>query len=334
MGESLVGGRLGTRLVDVHMHYLPRCYRDALDAAGLEQLDGGMPIPEWSEELTLAAMDELGIETAMLSVSSPSIRFVEGEAERRLCRQVNESGADLVCRHPGRFGLFATLPLPDPEAALAEIAHAFDDLGADGVVLESNIRGVYLGDPRLAPVFAELDRRGAVVFLHPTSPACFEGVALGRPAPMIEFPTDTTRTVVDLLYSGALARYGNLRIIVPHGGGTLPFLAPRIAMFSSRPYVSPRPRGADEVFDLLRRLYYDVVQVGHPAPLNALREIASPDRLLFGTDLPFGRVASVQANIAHLNASQLSDEELAKLGRHNAHGLFPRLSCACGQPHR
>ena len=292
-----------------------------------------MPIPDWSEDAALTAMDELGIETAILSLSSPSVRFLEGEAERGLCRQVNEVGAELRQRRPNRFGLFATLPLPDPEAALGELAYALDTLGADGVILETNIRGVYLGDSQLAPVFEELNRRGAVVFLHPTSPACYEQVALGRPAPMIEFPTDTTRTVVDLLYSGALARYQNLRIIVPHGGGTLPFLAPRIAAFSRRPFVTPRPDGPDEVFELLNRLYYDVVQAAHPAPLSALRQIASPDRLLFGTDWPFGKVDSVRANIAHLNASNLSDSELARLGRHNAHRLFPRLTCGCGGSH-
>jgi predicted TIM-barrel fold metal-dependent hydrolase len=327
------GGRIGARLIDVHMHYLPAGYRDALAAAGLDRLDGGMPIPDWSEALALNAMDRLGIETAMLSITSPSVRFLDGAAETRLCREVNDAGADLVRRYPGRFGLFATLPLPDPEAALAEIAYAFDALGADGVVMETNIRGMYLGDPELAPVFEELDRRAAVVFLHPTTPACFEKVALGRPAPMIEYPMDTTRTVVDLIYSGALARYDRLRVIVPHGGGALPVLAPRIAAFAGRPYIEPRPGDPAAVFALLRRLYYDTVQSGHPAPLSALREIADPERLLFGTDWPFGPVESALLNMERLAASDMSDTDLALMGRHNAHGLFPRLPCRCGAFH-
>lgn len=312
------------------MHYLPAGYRAALAAAGLDTLDGGMPIPEWSEALALQAMDQLGIETAMLSVTSPSVRFLEGAAERRLCREVNDAGADLVRRHPGRFGLFATLPLPDPDAALAEITYAFDELGADGVVMETNIRGIYLGDPQLAPVFEELDRRAAVLFLHPTTPACFAKVALGRPAPMIEYPLDTTRTVVDLIFSGALARYPRLRIIVPHGGGALPTLAPRIAAFAGRPFVQPSPESGAEVLTLLRRLYYDVVQSGHPAPLSALREIADPEHLLFGTDWPFGPTESSLVNLQRLAASDMSDADLARMARHNAHGLFPRLPCRCG----
>src|SRR5262249_51586002 len=155
-----------------------------------------------------------------------------------------------------------------------------------------------------------LDRRGAVLFLHPTTPACFGKLALGRPAPMIEYPLDTTRTVVDLLYSGALARYADLRIIVPHGGGALPLLASRIAALADRPVVEPRPGSPREVFAQLRRLYYDVVQSGHPAPLAALRAVADPDRLLFGTDWPFGPVESSLINMERLAASDLTDADL------------------------
>jgi predicted TIM-barrel fold metal-dependent hydrolase len=329
--EPETSRRIGGKLVDVHMHFLPECYREALAAAGMATLDGGIPIPQWSEDLALKTMDELGIESALLSISSPSIRFLDGQAELDLCRNVNLAGADLVARHPDRFGLMATLPLPETDAALAEIAFALDQLEADGVVIETNIRGIYLGDQRLAPMFDELDHRGAVVFLHPTSPACFEAVALGRPAPMTEFPLDTTRTVVDLLYSGTLLRCSDLKIIVPHGGGAVPALAQRIAGVAARPYLNPRPKDEEEVYRLLASLYYDVVQSGHAAPLSALRHIAPVDHLLFGSDWPFGKVETVKRNVRFVEDSDLSDQDLALIGRENAHRLFPRfrLACAC-----
>jgi predicted TIM-barrel fold metal-dependent hydrolase len=323
------------RLVDVHMHYLPACYREALDRAGLMRLDGGMPVPAWSEDLALQTMDRIGIETALLSVSSPSIRFVAGETERRLCRDVNLAGADLVHRRPDRFGLFVTIPLPDVEAALAEIAFGLDELGMDGVIIETNIRGVYLGDDRLAPVFDELNRRKATVFLHPTSPACFESVGLGRPAPMIEFPMDTTRSVVDLIYSGTLRRCPDIKMIVPHGGGVLPSLVHRIAAFATRPFMNQRLSSEAEVFDTLAKLYYDVVQSGHEAALYPLRKLAPTSQLLFGSDWPFGAAEGVERNLQRLTES-LTEAEICDVVRNNAHRLFPRLApsgpvqCTCG----
>jgi len=140
----------------------------------------------------------------MISLSSPSAHFLPQAERPGLIRAVNEAGAALRAAHPGRFGQFASLPMPDIAASLTEIAFALDRLGADGVILESNIDGQYLGSARFAPVFDELERRGAVLFIHPTSPACFAVTGLGRPAPLLEFPLDTTRTVTDLIYNRVL----------------------------------------------------------------------------------------------------------------------------------
>lgn len=329
-----ITGKSHPRFIDVHMHFLPDCYRQALDSAGLKTLDGGMPIPEWSEDLALATMDRLGIETAMLSISSPSVRFVQGAAELKLCRDVNRAGADLVKRRPDRFGLLATLPMLDVAGAVDEANFVLDELGADGVVIETNIRGTYLGDPELAPLFDELNRREIVVFLHPTSPACFASLASGRPAPLIEFPIDTTRAVVDLLYSGTLKRCPGLKLIVPHGGGAIPVLAPRIAAFASRSFIDPKPSDQAEVFRMLASLHYDVVQSGHPAPFSALCRIAKIENLLFGSDWPFGPAEGVARNFASIAAAGLSAGELAMIARDNALRLFPRLArqSACGCP--
>jgi len=311
--------------VDVHAHFLPGFYCEALAKAGLKTLDGGMPVPAWSEAAHLEMMDRLEIATAMLSVSSPSTHFLP-EAERpAICRAINDEGARLVKAHPGRFGLFASLPLPDVDASLAEIARAFDDLGADGVILESNIGGLYLGDPRLAPVFAALNDRKAVVFLHPTSPACFEAVHLGRPAPLLEFPLDTTRTIADLLYNRTLQLNPDIRLIVPHGGAALPALIARIAIFANVPFINPRPASEAEVFETLARLYYDVALSGHAVPFNALRAIAPMTQILFGSDWPFTPDFGVARNIGQLDALGLSEADARALARGNAERLFPRL---------
>ena len=314
--------------VDVHAHFLPEPYREALAKAGLRTLDGGFPIPAWSAEAHLAMMDRQGIGTAMLSVSSPSTHFLPTAQKPALARQINEAGAALASARPDRFGLFASLPLPDVAASLAEIAHAFDRLGADGVVLESNIAGEYLGSARFAPVWDELERRSAVVFLHPTSPACFEALALGRPAPLLEFPLDTTRTLVDLIYTRTLQARPNIRLIVPHGGAALPALAARIAAFAGLPAIEPRPASEREVFETLERLFYDVALSAHPLPFAGLRRLAPITQILFGSDWPFSPEPAVARNISQLDAAELSDSDAHAIARENAERLFPRLMTA------
>jgi len=217
-------------LIDVHAHCLPPAYRRALSDAGFTSLDGGYPIPSWSAEKALEVMNANGIDMMMLSVSSPSVGFLPDQAVRvKLAHRINEDVAQTIKAHPGRFGGFATLPLPHVEASLRAIEHAFDELKLDGVVIETNTDGKYLGNPALSPIFDTLNARHATIFLHPTTPGCFEAVGLGRPAPLFEFPCDTARTVIDLVFSNTLQRCPNLKFILPHAGGVLPSIAHRIA---------------------------------------------------------------------------------------------------------
>jgi hypothetical protein len=177
------------RAVDVHMHFIPEFYRHALASANMASPDGINALPAWEEEDFLRVMDNLQIETGMLSMSSPSVHFCNDRKALQLARKVNDEGRRLMDRNPGRIGLFASLPLPDVEASIEEARRALDDVGADGVVFESNHHGVYLGDPVLDPLYAELDKRSAVIFVHPTSPTC-ECSARGSklyPRPMLEF---------------------------------------------------------------------------------------------------------------------------------------------------
>ncbi|MEU6340947.1 amidohydrolase family protein [Streptomyces sp. NPDC046977] len=305
--------------IDVHAHYITPSYRRALVAAGHTRPDGMPAIPEWSPESALALMDATGVATAMLSVSSPGVSFGDAAARAALARTVNTEGAAVAAEHPGRFGLLASLPLPDVRAALAELGYALDVLGADGVILLTNYSGVYLGDDGFEPLMAELDRRGTVVLLHPTSPACGERTALGFPRPMVEFLFDSTRAVAELVLRRVTERYPRIRFVVPHAGAALPVMADRIAAFA-------RMSGTDvDVLAALRGLHYDVAGAALPRALPALLALVAPDRLLYGSDHPFTPaplVTSLAAALAATDALDAAGKHMMTSG--NARALFGR----------
>jgi predicted TIM-barrel fold metal-dependent hydrolase len=313
--------------IDVHAHFLPSFYRDALVEAGLSKPDGMPAIPQWSEELALSTMDRLGIGTALLSVSSPGVHFGDDAKARVLARLVNEEGARLVDAHPGRFGHFASLPVPDIDGALRELEYAMDVLKADGVVLETNHHGVYLGDEKLDPLYAELNRRKAVIFVHPTSPSCTccDTLALGYPRPMLEFMFETTRSITNLLLSGALDRHADLRVIVPHAGAALPVLADRIVRLM--PILGDAVKTTPEhFFALLRRLYFDLAGVPLPRLLPALLEIADAEHVMYGSDWPFTPPALVESLAADLDRTEIIEDDMKQQFLYrNAAKLFPRF---------
>jgi 6-methylsalicylate decarboxylase len=277
--------------------------------------------------MAVGVMDRLSIATAMLSVSSPGVSFGDAAAARRLARMVNEVAAQAMRDHPGRFGGFASLPLPDVDAALDELEYALGTLRLDGVVLLTNYADgeVYLGDARLAPVFDELHRRDAVVFLHPTSPACADRIALGYPYPLIEFPFETTRAITQLILTNTLERCPNLRLIVSHAGGTLPFLVDRITGASLRlPGAEGRDPGGAAVY--LRRLYYDLAGSTSPAALASLLQLVDPSHVLYGTDWPWSTEPHARELTDALDRSPLlQPDDRDRICRQNALDLFPRL---------
>jgi 6-methylsalicylate decarboxylase len=288
-------------VVDVHAHFLTPGYVDAARQAG-HQLPDGMPAwPSWSARDHLELMDRDGIARSLLSISSPGVHFGDDRQARELARRTNEYGAQVVRENPGRFGLFAALPLPDVEGALAELDHALGALRADGVAIETNAAGAYLGDPRWEQLWQELDRRGTVVFVHPTSPPDWRSVALGRPRPMIEFLFDSARTVTDLIFGGVFVRHPRIRFVFTHTGGVLPMLVDRIELFR-RTFSPQGPDGLPSAGEQLRGLWFDTAGTPVPQQLPALTAVVGTERVLYGSDYCFTPPAAVAAQLASLDA--------------------------------
>ena len=270
--------------IDVHSHFLPDFYREAATAAGHAQPDGIAELPAWTSVGHVAVMDRLGIATSLLSISSPGVHFGDAAAARALARQVNDEGHRAMRAHPGRFGLFASLPAPDVDGSIAEIRYCYDHLGADGVALLTNVAGAYLGDSVLEPIFDELDRHDARVFVHPTSPACWQNTSFGRPRPMLEFLFDTTRAVVNLVLNGIVARHPGIEFIIPHAGAALPVIADRVAAFAT--VLADVDTEANVMRDLAR-LHYDVAGFPVPRQLDAILALTTFEHLHYGSDYPF-----------------------------------------------
>ncbi|WP_328315603.1 amidohydrolase family protein [Streptomyces sp. NBC_00388] len=309
-------------LIDVHAHFVTDSYVAAARSAGIEHPDGMPGWPAWSVEQHLGLMEGSGIEKSYLSVSSPGVHFGDDVAARALAREVNAFGAQVRSDHPQRFGHFASLPLPDVEGSLAEAAHALDVLGADGVAVETNHHGVYLGDSRFEPLWEDLDRRGALVFVHPTSPPHADALSLGRPRPMLEFLFDTARTASDLLLRGVLTRHPRIRWVLTHGGGALPLLADRMDMFST--VVGGGLADAPSAVEQLGRLWYDMAGTPFPRQIPAIDAAFGTDRLLYGSDYCWTPAGAARAQAASVDsaAQPSATDTWRDLTTRNARRLF------------
>ncbi|WTW99351.1 amidohydrolase [Streptomycetaceae bacterium NBC_01309] len=312
------------QLIDVHGHFVTAEYQEAAVAAG-HRLPDGMPgWPSWDAAAHLELMDRCGIGRSVLSVSSPGTHFGDDKAARALARRVNEAGIAVVRGHPDRFGHFASLPVPDVEGAVAEARYALDDLGSDGVAVLSNSGGRYLGDADLAPLWRELDERGAVVFVHPTSPACHEAVSPGRPRPMMEFLFDSARSACDLALSGVLTRHPRIRWIFTHGGGVLPLLAERIELFRVGFGGDPSGPGVPEQ---LRRVWFDLAGTPFPHQVPALVKAFGSEKVLYGSDFCWTPAPAAAAQADSLATAEQPDGDTWRaLTTRNARRLFPRFS--------
>jgi len=299
--------------IDVHHHYAPTFHRDALGAKR------GGAWPKWSPQLSLDDMDKSGIATAMLSVVQPGAWFGNADEARPLTRQLNDYGATLVRDHPGRFGLFASIAPPDVEGSLKEIEYAFDTLHADGIALFTSYGTTYLGDPSFAPVYAELNRRKALIYVHPTAPNCCLSLVPGIPVGSIEYATDTTRTIAHLVFSGTVAQFPDIRWIFSHSGGTLPFLTGRFIRLAEERKPAHLPNGPLPEF---RKFHYELAQGNTPGQIAALLKMVPLEQVLYGTDYPFRPGAEVNAGIADYG---FSAAEIQSIERGAALKLIPRL---------
>jgi 6-methylsalicylate decarboxylase len=270
--------------IDLHHHVIPDFYWEASNEDG--NAAGGINPPRWSLDGAIAYLDEAEIEVAVPSISTPGVHFGDDAAARVLARRVNEYLAEVKHDRPDRFGGFAALPLPDVDGCLEQIEYAFDVLGLDGVSVMTNAGGSYLGEGRFDQVFAELQRRAAVVFVHPTASPDPVAHSLGLPDALLDYPVDTSRAVAKLHYSNTFARTPDVRYVFPHAGGTIPFLAPRFAIVDAMDVVP----GADErgpFTETIKRLYWDTASAFGDPVLHLLRSVTGLDNVVFGTDYPY-----------------------------------------------
>jgi predicted TIM-barrel fold metal-dependent hydrolase len=307
--------------IDVHQHVVPPFYAKALPAHGGDP--SGTITPQWSPESAINFMDSQEIATGILSLTAPSVVRWDKSERREIARRVNEYTADLVAKRPDRFGNFATLPIPDVDGALRELEHALDTLRADGVILLANYAGKYLGDAGFEPLWAELDRRRAVVFVHPGQPPL--PIVAGVAGPLVDYPFDTTRTAVQLVLNGIVDRYPGARIILAHAGGFLPYASHRFAELAR--VFRPDAASPADILASFQRFYFDTALSSGPAAMPSLKAFAGSGRILFGSDFPYAPAGVAASFTIKLDAyDDLTADEHRAISHGNAWTLFPRLA--------
>jgi predicted TIM-barrel fold metal-dependent hydrolase len=310
--------------IDVHFHvvspaYLKRTARFVDPSRANDRSDTSLT--RWTPALAVEEMDKDAIATGLLSIAVGGVTFANDDATRTLVREDNEFAAKAVRDYPGRFGQLAALPLLDLEASLKEIEYALDTLKADGIALVTDYGDKWLGDPMFAPAFEELNRRKAVVFVHPTAPTCCAQLVPKIPESWVEYDFDTSRAFNSMLVNGVFSKYPDLHFIFTHSGGTLPALSGRLErMFPPSVAGDRAPNG---VAAEIRKLYFDLSSGAYPAALDALADVIPASQMLFGSDYPFVKVAATIDGLKQYTKFSKSDVEA--INRGNALRLFPRL---------
>jgi predicted TIM-barrel fold metal-dependent hydrolase len=302
--ESRAADAGGARnIIDVHAHYQPPAIR-ALNLPG--------PMNAWDLQKQIEDMDAAGVTRAVLSVTTPGVPAI-GEAGRHIARESNEYAAKLGVDHGRRFGFFTCVPMDDMDAAVSEVAYGFDVLKAQGVGLFTSYSGHWLGDAQFDPLFTELERRGAIVFVHPTSAACCTRLIPEVADTLIEYGTDTTRAIASYVFRGAARRFPNVRMIWSHSAGTMPYLIERFDGADRSP--AARAQAPDGFRASIARFWYDIAQASNPVATQALRSVVPMERIVFGTDYPF------RTSLDHVrgleNGKVFDRQELAGIYRGN-----------------
>ena len=306
--------------IDVHHHIVPPAWLAALKRAKLDN----PPLLAWTPQRSIEDMDQGGIATAVTSPTTPQVGFLPAAEAARVARESNEYARQLANDHPGRFGVFAMLPMPYIDESLKEIDYVFDTLKVDGIGMMTSYGDKWLGYPQFTPVFDELNRRKATVYTHPTVANCCVNLVQGVSDAPVEYGADTTRSIVSLIFSGAAQRYGDINFIFSHGGGVLTAVAERleIQMVNTPPYKGKFTR--EMVDGQLRRFYYDTAQVANAVTIRALAELVPMSQIVFGTDYPYRTGAETAKGLAaHFGA-----DDLKAIDRANALRILPRLGSA------
>lgn len=328
------------RRIDVHHHFTPPAYLDFLKAhnqgrGGVRAGRGGglsAAYAGWQLSEDLEDMDHNGTATAILSITTPGFLFGQVDEIRKVSRECNEYAAKLRADHPGRFGIFATIPMADQDGALREMEYALDILKADGIGLYSSYGDFWLGDARLAPVHEELNRRKAVVYVHPIEANCCRNIVKDVTDTVVEYGADTTRTIASLIFSGTTTRYPDVTWIFSHAGGMMPFVIERFVsgteteivpgiVTKGQGNIPPRnvPKG---VLYELRKMYYDTAQSTNPVAMGALRKVVPVSQIVYGTDYWYRSAAETAHGL--MTDKVFNQEELRAINRGNAERILPR----------
>ena len=327
------------RRIDVHHHFTPPAYLQFLRAhnqgGGVQAGRGGglsAAYKGWALAEDLEDMDKNGTAVALLSITTPGFLFGEKEEVRKVSRKCNEFAAKLASDHRGRFGSFATIPLADTEGSLHEMEYALDKLKADGIGLYSSYGDFWLGDSRLAPIYEELNRRKAVVYVHPIEANCCRNIVKDVVDTVVEYGADTTRTIASLIFSGSTTRYPDITWIFSHAGGMMPFVIERFVSGTETEIVPgiktkgqgniPPARVPKGALYELRRMYYDTAQSTNPVAMGALRKVVPVSQIVYGTDYWYRNAAETSRGL--LTNKVFSDEELRAINRGNAERILPR----------
>ncbi len=312
--------------IDVHHHVLPEFYKEVQRSVGITGT-AYRGFPEWSPEMSLSLMDRLGVAATIFSFTSPGIYFGDLAQTRDLARQCNDYLAELAAKHPKRFGGFAFLPLPDVDASLKELARVSDELKLEGVCLLTNVNDVYIGHPDFEPLYAELNRRKTVTFIHPCYPPGKEARDWDIPRMLIDYPFETTKVATNLIFNGVTTRCPDIKFILSHAGGTLPMLAHRLSIFDRQ--TKFRDNYPDGALAHIARFYYDTALSGDKAPLDALRAFVPDSQILFGTDYPYVTPDVAASETAGFDAYAGFDARAREMVEHgNAARIWAKFASA------
>jgi predicted TIM-barrel fold metal-dependent hydrolase len=295
--------------IDTHFHFSAPEFITEIMA----RKTGQKALMDWTPAKSIEAMDRDGVATSITSTSEPSVWFGDIAAARKLARECNDYAARLMADYPGRFGMFATLPLPDVDGALKEMEYGLDTLKADGVCFMTSYQGKYLGDPIFTPVMNELNRRKAIAYTHPFRAECCQNILPNGLGLGIELSTDTTRTIASVLFSGVVTRYPEIKFIWSHGGGTMPYLTGRFTGAGRQ-----LPNGL--IYEL-QKFYYDTAQAYSPYTLAGLTKLVPISHIVFGTDYPFSTADVIGKGLGEYG---FSASDLLAIERDNALSLFPK----------